>query len=189
MSSIKNLKNKAAELFHENLITVQDWPKEGVEFLDMLKTVTYQPLVNQAVIECFVDYYKNKKIDAIAGVEARGLIFGAQLSYAMKLPFIPVRKPGKLPPPVISIEYDLEYGSDVLEVEVSTIKQGMEVLLFDDVIATGGTAIAAYNLLTQAGASLNNFAFIVEISELPWREKIPSGVEVFTVTKFPRDKI
>ena len=181
-----SLKEKAADLFHNNLRTVKDWPKEGVEFLDILKTVAYQPEVNKAVIDCFVDHYKDNGIDAIAGVEARGFIFGAQLAYAMNLPFISVRKVGKSPPPVIQVEYDLEYGTDTLELEEVLVEDGMQVLLVDDLIATGGTARAATELLEKAGAKVPYFAFIVELSDLPWKEKVPEGVEVFFVTDFPK---
>ena len=104
----------------------------------------------------------------------------------MNLPFVSVRKAGKSPPPVYQVEYDLEYGTDTLEIEEVLVKEGMNIALVDDLIATGGTARAATELLEKAGAKVPHFAFIVELSDLPWEEKIPKGVEVFVVTDFPK---
>ena len=177
---------RASNLFHDNLRTVKDWPKEGIEFLDILKTVAFQPEVNAAVIDCFMDYYKDADIDAVAGVEARGFIFGAQLSYALHLPLVPIRKSGKCPPPISTVEYELEYGTDTLELESVLIEEGMKVLLIDDLIATGGTANAAIKLLKNAGAEVPYAAFIVELRELDWKSQIQEGTEVFCVTDFPK---
>ncbi|MEZ4753575.1 MAG: adenine phosphoribosyltransferase [Bdellovibrionota bacterium] len=183
---MNQLKEKASKLFHENLRTVKDWPKAGIEFIDIFKTVTSNSELNSLIINCFKEQYADKGIGVIAGLEARGFIFGAQLAYAMNLPFVPIRKLGKSPPPVVQVEYELEYGTDTIEIESMLISKGDRVLIVDDLIATGGTAQAATNLLKKIGASVQHFACIVELSELPWKTQVLKEVEVFFITSFPK---
>jgi adenine phosphoribosyltransferase len=162
--------------------SITDWPIKGVIFRD-LTTLMQDP---EAFIEsCDILYerYKNMGIDKIVGIDARGFVFGAVLAYKMGIGFVPVRKKGKLPCKTIQETYDLEYGSDTLEIHVDAIKKGEKVIIVDDLIATGGTVGATVKLVETLGAHLIECAFVVELPELNGRDRIP-GVKVFAITEF-----
>ena len=127
--------------------TIPNYPKEGIMFRD-ITTLLKDPKGFQETINLLVTQYKNHKIDYIAGIEARGFILGAALAYALGIGFIPVRKKGKLPGKTISQNYDLEYGSDTIEIHEDALEKGAQILLIDDLIATGGTALCSFIFFT-----------------------------------------
>jgi len=129
-------------------------------------------------------HYKNEKIDYIAGIEARGFIFGSALAYALNCGFIPIRKSGKLPAQVLTQEYDLEYGTDKIEIHQDAVEKGSKVLIIDDLLATGGTAEAAAKLINNAGAEITGFTFMIELSELNGRLKLNKHAPVFSLIQY-----
>lgn len=144
---------------------IPDFPKPGIVFKDIT------PLLSDAeafrsCIELLSAKYSDKGIDAIVGIESRGFIFGAALALNMRKPFVPVRKPGKLPADTYRIDYQLEYGSDALEIHKDALSKGAKVLLIDDLLATGGTARATAELISKAGGSVAAIAFVVELTFL-----------------------
>ncbi|GAB2274138.1 Adenine phosphoribosyltransferase 3 [Dionaea muscipula] len=150
---------------------VPDFPKPGIMFQD-ITTLLLDPLGFKNTIDLFVDRYKDKNIAVVAGIEARGFIFGPPIALAIGAKFVPLRKPKKLPGKVISEEYDLEYGSDCLEMHVGAIEQGERALVVDDLVATGGTLCAAMSLLERAGAEVVECACVIELPDLKGRERL-----------------
>lgn len=136
-------------------------------------------------IELFVERYKNSDIDVVAGIESRGFILGSALAYRLEKGFVPVRKQGKLPAQSLSQEYDLEYGKDVLEIHVDALEKGQKVLLVDDLMATGGTALGASLLVEKLGAVVAEFAVVIELPELGGAQKLKDkGVPFFRLLEF-----
>ncbi|KAJ4788135.1 hypothetical protein LUZ62_039381 [Rhynchospora pubera] len=150
---------------------IPDWPKPGVMFQD-ITTLLLDPQAFKDSIDLFVERYKDKGITVIAGVEARGFIFGPPIALAIGAKFVPMRKPNKLPGEVISEEYSLEYGKDVMEMHVGAVQPGDRVLVIDDLIATGGTLCAAIRLLERVGAEVVESACVIELPELKGRERL-----------------
>ena len=150
---------------------VADFPKPGILFKDIIPIFHDQQLCNEIIAE-FADRLKGKNINAIVGVESRGFLFGFALANKMNIPFILVRKAGKLPYIKISYEYDLEYGSAKVEMQVDEIQPGWNVLIHDDLLATGGTAEAAVKLIQMQKGNVAGFAFVVELDFLKGREKL-----------------
>ena len=167
----------------EGLIrAIPDFPIPGILFRDIT------PLLKdkqgfKAAIDLFVERFSNRGIDYVVGIEARGYILGAPLAYAIGAGFIPVRKPGKLPHDKLTEEYALEYGKNVLEMHVDAISKGDRVLVVDDLLATGGTAAATGRLLVRAGATIDAFAFLIELDALQGRNALP-GAEVVTFLSY-----
>lgn len=162
---------------------IPDWPEAGVVFRDIT------PLINdiagfRATIDAFVEHFAGAHIDRVLGVEARGFIFGAPVAYAFGAGFVPVRKPGKLPWKIEQTEYELEYGTDLLEVHVDAIEPGEQVLIVDDVLATGGTAAAAARLVERLGGIVHGLAFVVEIGPLGGRSKL-GAYDVISLATYP----
>lgn len=153
---------------------IPDFPKPGILFRD-ITTLLRDPDGLRHTIDSLAQKCEeiDLAVDYIAGMESRGFIFGTPLAYRMGAGFIPVRKPGKLPAAVHSVEYELEYGMDRLEVHQDALEPGNRVLIVDDLIATGGTASATAELVRRAGCELAGFGFIVELSELGGRAKLP----------------
>jgi adenine phosphoribosyltransferase len=145
---------------------VRDYPKPGILFKDITPILSDPQLMNEIIDQLKTDL-KGLQIDAIAAVEARGFIFGAILAHALNVRFIPIRKAGKLPYKTIQQEYSLEYGTATIEMHEDALQPGWRVLVHDDVLATGGTAGAAANLVRHAGAELVGFSFIINLSFLP----------------------
>ncbi|MBA3010930.1 MAG: adenine phosphoribosyltransferase [Proteobacteria bacterium] len=166
----------------QTIRSINDWPIKGVIFRD-LTTLMQDPEAFRESCDILYERYKKRGIDKIVGIDARGFVFGAVLAYKMGIGFVPVRKKGKLPCKTIQETYDLEYGSDTLEIHKDAIKQGEKVVIVDDLIATGGTVGATVRLVEKLGAHLIECAFIVELPELNGRAKIP-GVKVFAITEF-----
>lgn len=150
---------------------VPDFPKPGILFKD-ITPVLEDPVLCQSVIEAFADRMKDMRIDAIAGVESRGFLFGMPLAIHMGVPFITVRKKGKLPYKTVSYAYDLEYGSAEIEMHLGSVKPGMRVMVHDDLLATGGTAKAAAELIRKESGEIACFSFLVELAFLKGAERL-----------------
>ncbi len=163
-----------AELLRTVIRTVPDFPKPGINFYDVA-SVMNDGAAFQAVTCAFQDRYAAKKLDAIVGIDARGFVFGAALAHALELGFIPVRKAGKLPPEVEQIQYTLEYGAGVLEIHRHSIKKGMRVVIIDDLLATGGTAKAAGELVKRLGGEVVEYAFVIELEFLGGKKLLGSS--------------
>lgn len=145
---------------------VPDFPKSGILFKDITPLLA-DPEARRQVVNTIVAKFMDERIDVIAAVEARGFIFGALLAEALNVPFVPIRKAGKLPYHTIKEEYSLEYGTATIEMHDDAIKPGSRVLLHDDLLATGGTASAAGNLVKRSGSEVAGFSFIINLSFLP----------------------
>ncbi|KAI3513022.1 hypothetical protein L1887_20346 [Cichorium endivia] len=150
---------------------IPDFPKPGIMFQD-ITTMLLDPVAFKDTIDLFVERYKEKNISVVAGVEARGFIFGPPIALAIGAKFVPMRKPNKLPGPVISEEYSLEYGTDIMEMHVGAVQAGERTLVIDDLIATGGTLVAAINLLERVGANIVECACVIELPDLKGRDKL-----------------
>jgi adenine phosphoribosyltransferase len=162
-----NLEDKVKSIVRD----VKDFPKPGILFKDITPLLTKPDLVKEISIE-IAQHFKGQKIDAIAAVEARGFIFGSILSQELKCAFIPMRKSGKLPYKTLRQEYSLEYGTASVEVHVDAIEPGWKVLVHDDLLATGGTAGAAANLIKKLGGELVGFSFLINLSFLSGEENL-----------------
>ena len=166
---------------------VPDFPKPGILFLD-ITTATKDAKSMNLMIEFLYKKFKDEKIDYIAGIESRGFIFGAPLACKLGAGFVPIRKPNKLPADTIKESYSLEYGTDTIEMHADAVKAGDRVLVIDDLLATGGTAVAACNLVKKVGAEVVAAAFIIELDPLKGREKIESnGVKVVSMLNYDLD--
>lgn len=167
----------------EKIRAVPNFPKEGIIFRD-ITTGLKDAQTLQVMIDYLCDQYKDCKIDYIAGIESRGFIFGMPMAYKLDCGFIPVRKPNKLPAETIKESYDLEYGSDSIEIHADAIEKGANVLVVDDLLATGGTAKAACNLVRKAGGNLVGAAFLIELEALNGREKLGDCGKVISMLKY-----
>ncbi|MDR6845768.1 adenine phosphoribosyltransferase [Flavobacterium granuli] len=161
---------------------IQDFPKEGVVFKD-ITPLLIDPKARKECLEILVSAVKDKKIDKVIGAESRGFFFGMLLAEELNAGFVPVRKPNKLPFDTISASYDLEYGTDSLEIHTDAIQKGDRVLIHDDVLATGGTAKAVCELVEQLGGVIVQCNFLMEITFLNGREKI-AGNEIFAAITY-----
>ncbi|WOK99632.1 adenine phosphoribosyltransferase 1 [Canna indica] len=150
---------------------IPDFPKPGIMFQD-ITTLLLDPKAFRDTIDMFVERYRDKEITVVAGIEARGFIFGPPIALAIGAKFVPMRKPKKLPGEVISEEYSLEYGTDRMEMHVGAVQPGDRVLVIDDLIATGGTLSAAIRLLERVGAEVVECACVIELPELKGRERL-----------------
>ena len=150
---------------------IKDVPKEGIIFRD-ITTALKDAETLRVIVDYLCEQFKDEKIDYIAGIESRGFILGMPMAYKMGIGFVPVRKPNKLPAATYSQEYSLEYGTDKIEIHQDAFPQGANVLVVDDLLATGGTAEAACKLVKKAGANLVGTAFLIELTALKGREKL-----------------
>ena len=175
------------EYVREHIRKVPDFPKPGILFLD-ITTATKDKKAMQYMTDFLYEKFKDEKIDYIAGVESRGFIFGAALAYKLNAGFIPIRKPKKLPAKTIKESYSLEYGTDTIEMHEDALKEGDRVVVIDDLLATGGTAVAACNLCRKVGAEVVSSAFIIELDPLKGREKLETnGVKVISMLHYDID--
>jgi adenine phosphoribosyltransferase len=163
---------------------VPDFPKKGILFYD-ITTLLKDKAGYATLIDLLAERYIGKDVDLVLGMEARGFIFGPALAYRLNAGFVPVRKPGKLPAATTRVEYDLEYGSNALEVHQDAIYKGQRVLIVDDLLATGGTAEATAKLATKLGAEIIGLAFVVELDFLKGREKL-KRYDVFSVLHYDK---
>lgn len=163
---------------------VPDYPKPGILFYD-LTTLLKDKQGFHDLVAALCKHYDGTKIDLVAGIEARGFIFGPALAYALGAGFIPVRKPKKLPAKIAAVTYELEYGTDSLEIHLDAVLPGQTVLVCDDLLATGGTAAAVVQLLRKLDAEVAGAAFAVELTFLNGRSKLP-GVDVFSLIQYDK---
>jgi adenine phosphoribosyltransferase len=161
---------------------VPDFPKPGILFYD-ITTLLRDKTGLATLIDALAEHYMDQKIDLVVGIEARGFIFAPALAYRLNAGFVPVRKPKKLPAKTSSVTYDLEYGSDTLEIHQDAIEKGQRVILVDDLLATGGTMAATAQLVRQLGAEIAGVAFIVELDFLNGRQRLP-GLDVFSLLHY-----
>jgi adenine phosphoribosyltransferase len=161
---------------------IPDFPKKGILFYD-ITTLLKDKSGYAALIDQLAEHYIGKQVDLILGMEARGFIFGPALAYRLNAGFVPVRKPGKLPAATARVEYDLEYGSNALEVHKDAIEKGQRVLIVDDLLATGGTAQATAQLATTLGAQIAGLGFVVELDFLKGRDKL-KPYDVFSLLQY-----
>ncbi|PYX19330.1 MAG: adenine phosphoribosyltransferase [Acidobacteria bacterium] len=150
---------------------IPDFPKKGILFYD-ITTLLKDKLGFATLIDALAEYYLPKKVDLILGMEARGFIFGPALAYRLNAGFVPVRKPGKLPAETARVEYELEYGTNILEIHKDAVQKGQRVIIVDDLLATGGTAEATTKLATSLGAEIAGLGFVVELDFLKGRAKL-----------------
>ncbi len=155
----------------QHIRTIPDWPKPGIQFRD-ITTLIQNPDAFHYCIQQFKEQYKDKNITTIAGIESRGFIFGAALAYEMHLPLVLIRKKGKLPAETVSQEYQLEYGTDKIEVHKDAIGEGDTVLIVDDLLATGGTLSAACQLVQKLQGAVAGCSFVINLPALKGMEKI-----------------
>jgi len=179
---------KNADYIKSKIRNIPDFPKKGIMFKD-ITTLLKDAKALRFVIEEFMDYYDEKNIhfDKIVSAESRGFIFGAILAHELRCGFVPIRKPGKLPGKTVSHEYELEYGQDKLEIHEDALDFGDSVLIVDDLLATGGTSVAAIKLCEKLGAKVKGIAFLVELGYLHGREKL-KGYDVFSLVDYDSEE-
>jgi adenine phosphoribosyltransferase len=170
------------EPLKELIRTVPDFPKPGILFYD-ITTLLKEKTGMAQLIDAFAAYYIGKEIDLVLGIEARGFIFGPALAYRLNAGFVPVRKPKKLPAPTAKVTYDLEYGTDSLEIHLDAIEPGQRVIIVDDLLATGGTMEATVKLVRQLGGEIAGLAFAIELDFLKGREKFQE-YDVFSLLHY-----
>ena len=185
LAAIPKIANKDEEFIKSKIRTIPNFPKPGVMFRDITTLLSDKEGFDK-MIEIFYNRYKDRNIEVVAGIEARGFIIGPILAHKLGVGFIPIRKPGKLPGEVESEEYSLEYGTDKVEIHKDAIKSGERVLLIDDLLATGGTARAAANLIEKIGGIIEDIAFIVHLPDLKGREKLDKW-DIFSLVEFEGD--
>lgn len=173
--TISNVKTKIRD--------VVDFPKKGIIFRD-ITTALKDAETLKIMIDYLCEQFKDEKIDYIAGIESRGFIFGMPMAYKLNAGFVPIRKPNKLPAETYAQEYELEYGTDKIEVHKDAFPQGANVLIVDDLLATGGTAEAACKLVKKTGANLVGMAFLIELCDLNGREKLDGNGKIISMLKY-----
>ena len=169
----------------ENTIeNIPDFPKKGIQFKD-ISPIFLHPDLYEEVVEKMVDFSRGK-VDVVCGIESRGYVFGIAIAVKLGVPFVLIRKKGKLPQPFISERYDLEYGTAEIEMKINQIQKGQRVLIHDDLLATGGTAKAAANLVEREGGIVAQFSFLIDLKELGGKKKLEQieGVEVFNILEY-----
>jgi adenine phosphoribosyltransferase len=163
---------------------IPDFPKSGILFYD-ITTLLKDKTGFRGVIDGLKEHYRDVQVDLVLGIEARGFIFAPALAYALGAGFVPVRKPKKLPAECVTVTYDLEYGSDSLQMHKDAVQPGSRVLIVDDLLATGGTAAAAARMVREAGGEVASLAFVVELTFLHGRDKL-AGYDVFSLLQYDK---
>ncbi len=171
------------ETVKESIRTIKDFPKEGILFRDITTAIKDKNIL-PLIVDYLCEQFKDEKIDYIAGIESRGFIFGMPMAYKLGCGFVPVRKPNKLPAETISQEYELEYGTDKIEIHKDAFGHGDNVLIIDDLLATGGTAEAAAKLVKKSGANLVGMGFLIELENLNGREKLKNNGKIVSMLKY-----
>ena len=185
MAPIMSATAEQLQFIKESIRTIPDYPKEGVLFRD-ITTLLANPEAYRLTIDMLVEHFADKGITKVVGTEARGFLFGAPVALRLGVGFVPVRKKGKLPCDTLSETYDLEYGTDTLEMHKDSISSGDNVLVVDDLLATGGTALAACRLAEQLGGKVVAVRFAIELEGMGGREKL-RDYDVDAVMTFPGD--
>ncbi|MDP8033553.1 adenine phosphoribosyltransferase [Pasteurella atlantica] len=176
--------NQKLELIKSSIKSIPNYPKEGIVFRDITSLLEV-PAAFQAAVDIMVEQFKDKGITKVVGTESRGFIFGAPVALALELPFVLVRKPNKLPREVISQSYELEYGQDTLEIHTDSIKENDNVLVIDDLLATGGTVEATVKLINRLGGRVEYAAFVIGLPALQGAERLKKiGVKSMTIIDF-----
>ncbi|AFM01323.1 MULTISPECIES: adenine phosphoribosyltransferase [Desulfitobacterium] len=168
--------------FSEYIRVIDDFPKPGISFKD-ITTLLKDGEAYRAAVDAIIEKVRECKPDIIVGPEARGFLLGAPVAYALGIGFVPVRKPGKLPGETVGETYELEYGSDTLEVHADAIQPGQRVVIVDDLLATGGTISATARLLEKTGAQVVGMSFLIELGFLEGRKKL-EGYKIFSLIKY-----
>ena len=172
------------EVLRTAIRTIPDFPSPGILYRDVT-TLLADPVALRRAVDGLAEVAEDGTVDAVAGIEARGFVFGAAVAVRLGCAFVPLRKPGKLPYETIGVDYELEYGSDRLEMHVDAVDPGARVLLVDDLIATGGTALAGVDLVRSAGAEVVGAAFVVDLPDLGGAAALrEAGVDVHTLVGF-----
>ena len=167
----------------DTIENIPDFPIPGIQFKD-ISPIFLDPKLYEDVIKDLVAFSKGK-VDAVCGIESRGYLFGIAIAMALEVPFILIRKAGKLPPPIISEKYDLEYGSAVIETREGQIKKGQRILIHDDLLATGGTTEAAAKLVEKQGATVTQFSFLIGLTALKGDEKLKKfNSEIYHILEY-----
>lgn len=166
----------------DKIRVIEDFPKKGISFKDITTLIGDGEGLRQSVDE-MANFFRDKNIDLVVGPEARGFIFGVPVAYALGAGFVPVRKPGKLPYDTVKVEYELEYGTDALEIHKDAIKPGARVAIVDDLLATGGTIGAVAKLVEQVGGEVVALSFAIELKDLNGRDKLP-GYEIMSLLEY-----
>lgn len=162
---------------------ISDFPIEGIQFKD-ITPIFLNPKLYEHVIEDLANFSRGK-IDAVCGIESRGYLFGIAIAVALEVPFVLIRKAGKLPPPFIGEKYDLEYGSAEIEMRTNQIKPGQRILIHDDLLATGGTTEAAARLVEKQGAHVSQFSFLIGLKDLAGEERLRKfRAEVYKILEY-----
>jgi 5'-methylthioadenosine phosphorylase len=185
LKAIPRIANKEEDFVKSKIRTIPNFPKQGIMFRD-ITTLLKDKQGFGKVIDIFYERYKDKEIDVIAGIEARGFILGGVLANKLGVGFVPIRKVGKLPAETEKQEYELEYGRDAVEIHKDAIQEGQKVLLIDDLLATGGTAAASANLIEKLGGKIVECGFVIELPDLHGRKKLDKW-DVFSVVGFKGD--
>ena len=168
--------------FKQHIKEVADYPKEGISFKDITSLMQDGPAYKKAVDE-LVAYARERGAELIAGPEARGFVVGCPAAYALELGFVPVRKEGKLPRETVRVSYGLEYGTDILTMHKDSIKPGQQVVILDDLLATGGTIEATIKMIEQLGGVVAGIGFLIELDGLGGRERL-EGYDVFSLIRY-----
>lgn len=167
----------------QTIVNIPDFPQAGIQFKD-ITPIFLNPDLYQEVIADFANFSKGK-VDVVCGIESRGYLFGIAIAVALNVPFILIRKKGKLPPPFVSQQYDLEYGSAEIEMKTDQIKAGQRVLIHDDLLATGGTTEAAALLVKKQGGEVAQFSFLIGLKDLNGKQKLEKfGAEIQTILEY-----
>mgnify|MGYP000079512696 CR=1 FL=1 len=174
--------NPDLRLIADRIRNVPDFPRPGILFKDITPLLA-DPLAFHAATEALAAPYHDSRIDLVVGIEARGFIIGAPIAHQLRVGFVPIRKKGKLPGDTIEHHYDLEYGTDALEIHHGAIERGQHVLIVDDLLATGGTAQATVDLIKRAGGDVRNLAFLIELEALNGRARL-GDLEIFAALKY-----
>ncbi len=173
----------SVQLVKDRIRSIKDFPIEGIIFRDITTAIKDKEALRE-MINFLTEKFINKGIDYVAVIESRGFIFGSALAYNINAGCILIRKPGKLPAETISEEYALEYGTDKLEIHKDAIEEGKNVIVIDDLLATGGTVAAACKLLKKAGANVKAAAFVIELADLNGRKNLPQDIEVVSMVTY-----
>ncbi len=174
------------EKFYSSIRDVPDFPKPGILFKDITPLLLDIDLFRSAV-ERIAEPFRGQNVDKVLGIESRGFILGMPVAMELGAGFVPARKEGKLPWERMRVEYELEYGTDALEIHADGIRKGERTLIVDDVLATGGTAAAASQAVREAGGELLGAAFLIELEMLNGRARLNSGGQLFSLLKYPRE--
>jgi len=172
------------DYIHSRVRTIPDWPIDGIQFRD-ITPLLQNPATFRRLVDCFVHRYYERDIDVLACIDARGFIIGGALAYELSTSLVPIRKRGKLPFETVSESYELEYGTAEVELHKDAVSSGQKVLVLDDLIATGGTMLAACNLIQRLGGEIAETAAIIDLPDLGGSSKLrEAGIDVFSICEF-----